>query len=107
MKLVTKVDALATTLDELNASIAALKAEIAETELQLKRAGENREIANKEFQLTVADQKATQKIITAALNVLKGFYEKDSNESIEKDEEDLVNKGKVKGETEAKKAETE
>merc|ERR1719198_1018282 len=31
---------------------------------------------NKEFQTTVADQRATQKLLAAALNVLKGFYEK-------------------------------
>merc|ERR1719352_613006 len=31
---------------------------------------------NKEFQTTVADQRATQKLLTAALGILKGFYEK-------------------------------
>merc|ERR550514_54992 len=31
---------------------------------------------NKEFQTTVADQRATQKLLAAALQVLKGFYEK-------------------------------
>merc|ERR1719498_2167190 len=31
---------------------------------------------NKEFQMTVADQRATQKLLTAALNILKGFYAK-------------------------------
>merc|ERR1719230_2250771 len=29
-----------------------------------------------DFQMTVADQRATQKLLTAALNILKGFYEK-------------------------------
>merc|ERR1719243_502425 len=53
-----------------------LKAEIAEMQLQLKRAGEDREVENKEFQLTVADQRATQKLLQQALTVLKGFYEK-------------------------------
>merc|ERR1719160_2015480 len=42
----------------------------------MKRAGEDREKANKDFQMTVADQRATQKLLTAALNILKGFYEK-------------------------------
>merc|ERR1719324_1937168 len=42
----------------------------------MKRAGEDREKANKEFQVTVADQRATQKLLAAALNILKGFYEK-------------------------------
>merc|ERR1719504_609315 len=42
----------------------------------MKRAGEDRGKANKEFQMTVADQRATQKLLAAALNILKGFYEK-------------------------------
>merc|ERR1719310_2642557 len=42
----------------------------------MKRAGEDREKQNKEFQVVVADQRATQKLLTAALGVLKGFYEK-------------------------------
>merc|ERR1719375_2894685 len=42
----------------------------------MKRAGEDREKQNKEFQVTVADQRATQKLLAAALNILKGFYEK-------------------------------
>merc|ERR1719482_566684 len=42
----------------------------------MKRAGEDREKENKEFQTTVADQRATQKLLTAALNILKGFYAK-------------------------------
>merc|ERR1719198_2208141 len=45
-------------------------------QVQMKRAGEDREKENKEFQATVADQRASQKLLTAALNVLKGFYDK-------------------------------
>merc|ERR1719428_2011338 len=51
-------------------------AQIAELRVQLKKATEDREKANKDFQETVADQRATQKLLTAALGVLKGFYEK-------------------------------
>merc|ERR550537_1855442 len=76
LKLTAKIDDLQTQLDDLTKAIADLHAEVAELQKQMKRAGENREIANKDFQLTVADQKATQKILTASLNVLKGFYEK-------------------------------
>merc|ERR1712224_203300 len=43
--------------------------------VQLKRAGEDREKENKEFQSIVADQRATQKFLKQALEVLKGFYE--------------------------------
>jgi len=42
----------------------------------MKRAGEDREKENKDFQGTVADQRASQKLLQAALNILKGFYEK-------------------------------
>ena len=45
-------------------------------QVQMKRAGEDREKQNKEFQQTVADQRAAQKLLSAALEILKGFYEK-------------------------------
>jgi len=64
------------TIDSLTKAIETLKAEIAEMETQMKRAGEDREKANKEFQMTVADQRATVKLLTQALEVLKGFYDK-------------------------------
>merc|ERR1719380_331469 len=64
------------TIDELTKAIETLKAEIAEMQTQLKRAGEDREKANKEFQLTVADQRATVKLLKGALGVLKSFYDK-------------------------------
>merc|ERR1719450_1637371 len=74
--LVKKIDDLTMTIETLTSEIAALKAEIAEMQVQLKRAGEDREKENKEFQMTVADQRATQKLLQAALTVLKGFYDK-------------------------------
>jgi len=64
------------TIDELTKAIETLKMEIAEMQTQLKRAGDDREKANKEYQLTVADQRATQKILKQALDVLAGFYDK-------------------------------
>merc|ERR1719498_1241679 len=69
--LVAKIDDLTSTIDTLTAAINTLKAEIAEMQVQMKRAGEDREKANKEFQVTVADQRATQKLLTQSLNVLK------------------------------------
>merc|ERR550537_2076130 len=65
--LMAKIEDLKMTIETLTKEIAALKAENAEMEVQLKRAGENREKENKEFQLTVADQRATQKLLQAAL----------------------------------------
>merc|ERR1719281_1952448 len=74
--LVKLIDDLEATIGTLTKEIEGLKVEIAEMETQLKRAGEDREKANKEFQLTVADQRATVKLLEAALGVLKGFYDK-------------------------------
>jgi len=67
---------LTSTTETLTQEIDALTDAIAEASLQLKHAGENREKANSEFQQTVADQRATQKLLKAALDILKGFYEK-------------------------------
>jgi len=72
----TKIAQLEATIKRLSEEIEALKAEIAEMQLQLKRAGEDREAANKDFQLTVADQRETQKLLRAALGVLEEFYGK-------------------------------
>merc|ERR1719217_310014 len=71
-----KLEDLKMQIDELAKSIETLKGEIAEMKVQLKRAGEDREKENKEFQGIVADQRATQKLLQQALEVLKGFYDK-------------------------------
>merc|ERR1719162_2768857 len=71
-----KIGDLEGTITALNAAMKALKGEIAEMNVQLKRAGEDRAAAKKDFQVTVADQRATQKLLTAALSILKGFYAK-------------------------------
>jgi len=74
--LIAKIEDLEMTIDSLTKAIDTLKAEIAEMQVQLKRAGEDREKQNKEFQTTVADQRETQKMLQAALNVLAEFYGK-------------------------------
>jgi len=74
--LLALIEDLELTIKTLTSEIDTLKSEIAEMQVQMKRAGEDREKENKEFQQTVADQRASQKLLTAALNVLKGFYEK-------------------------------
>jgi len=71
-----KIEDLQMTVKQLGEAIDALKSEVAELQVQLKRAGEDREKQNKEFQETVADQLATQKLLVQAINVLKGFYAK-------------------------------
>jgi hypothetical protein len=67
---------LTSTIDELTKAINTLQSEIAEMQTQLKRAGEDREKENADFQTTVADQRATQALLTKALDVLKGVYAK-------------------------------
>merc|ERR1719353_481058 len=44
--------------------------------MEMEKASKNRDDENKEFQQTVADQQATQKLLSAALKVLEGFYKK-------------------------------
>merc|ERR1711957_366751 len=74
--LTAKIEDLEMTIEELAKSIETLKAEIAEMQVQLKRAGEDREVENKGFQTTVADQRETQKLLQAALGILQDFYGK-------------------------------
>merc|ERR1712051_378216 len=74
--LLAKIADLEATIKALGEAIDTLKAEIAEMQVQLKRAGEDREKQNKEFQSTVADQRETQKLLKAALGVLQDFYGK-------------------------------
>merc|ERR1719313_1454427 len=71
-----KIADLAESITSLKKLQVSLKAEIVELQVEIKRAGEDREKANSEFQVTVADQRATQKLLAGALNILKGFYEK-------------------------------
>jgi len=74
--LIAKIEDLEMAIEQLTKAIETLKAEIAEMQVQLKRAGEDREKENKEFQTTVADQRETQKLLQAALGVLQEFYGK-------------------------------
>jgi len=69
-----KIADLSQTITTLTDEIAALKAEIAQTNVEMKAASETREAENKDFQVTVADQKATQAILTKASDRMKAFY---------------------------------
>jgi len=71
-----KAEAHGEAMAKLSKEIEQLKAEIADMRVQIKKATEEREKQNAEYQTTVADQRATQKLLSAALGVLKGFYEK-------------------------------
>merc|ERR1719440_2374967 len=72
----TLIDDLTMKIEELVKQIKTLKAEVLENQTAMKKAGEDRDKENKEFQQTVAEQRATQILLTKALDVLKGFYEK-------------------------------
>merc|ERR1711939_966608 len=67
--LLAKVEDLELTIKTLSDNIDSLKSEIAEMQVQMKRAGEDREKENKDFQQTVADQRASQKLLQSALNI--------------------------------------
>jgi len=71
--LIAKSEATMKTLTE---EMAALKDSIAEMQKQMKKASEDRELENKEFQTAVADQVATQQILEKALKRLESFYKK-------------------------------
>jgi len=74
----TRIEEIGLAVDKLGEEVAAAQDEITETQKETKVASENREKENHEFQLVVTDQRATQKIITKALDRLKAFYEKDA-----------------------------
>jgi len=74
--LIALIEDLELTIKTLSAEIDTLKSEIATLNVEMKRAGEDRDKQSKEFQQIVADQRAAQKLLTAALEILKGFYEK-------------------------------
>eukprot|EP00413_Alexandrium_margalefii_P049387 CAMPEP_0204609382 /NCGR_PEP_ID=MMETSP0661-20131031/60882_1 /ASSEMBLY_ACC=CAM_ASM_000606 /TAXON_ID=109239 /ORGANISM="Alexandrium margalefi, Strain AMGDE01CS-322" /LENGTH=667 /DNA_ID=CAMNT_0051621043 /DNA_START=106 /DNA_END=2109 /DNA_ORIENTATION=- len=84
--LIAKIDDLELTIKTLTDEIDSLKKQIAEMQVQMKRAGEDREMENKEFQTTVADQRETQKLLKAALSVLGDFYGKQKAEFMQKQE---------------------
>merc|ERR1719265_1058080 len=69
-----KIATLESTVTERTSQIAALNQEIAEMQIQVKKAGESRELANRDFQETIADQRETQKLLNKAITVLKAVY---------------------------------
>merc|ERR1719453_157670 len=74
--LIAKIDDLTMQIEELGKAIDTLKSEVAEAGVQLKRGGEDREKANMEFQVVITEQRETQKLLQAALDILASFYGK-------------------------------
>merc|ERR1719484_314391 len=65
---------LVSTIEGLKTSVETLKAEVADAQVSLKKAGEDRKAGNKLFQQGMSDQRATIQILNMALNRLKEFY---------------------------------
>merc|ERR1719420_2386035 len=76
--LISLIEDLSLTIKTLGQEIDTLKSEVATMNREMKAAGEERDAQNKEFQQVVADSRASQALLKKALDVLKGFYEKDS-----------------------------
>jgi len=70
----TKIADLGTEIESLTEAIKVLNDEVAETEKEMMKASQLREKQNHEFQITIADQRATQAILKKALDRLKSFY---------------------------------
>merc|ERR1719456_2013815 len=75
-ELQTKTDDLELQITNTGEEMSDAKQAIADTQLQIKKASENREKENWDYQTTISDQKATQSILKKALDKLKAFYEK-------------------------------
>jgi len=70
------IASLKVTINELTSSVRGLTKEILEMNLQTKRAGEDRELENRDFQATIADQRETQVLLNKAITVLNAVYNK-------------------------------
>merc|ERR1719261_647053 len=73
-----KLDSLAATIEKLTKAIEEAKTQVADTKLEVKKASQQREEENAEYQTTVSDQRATQVILKKALARLNQFYKKKS-----------------------------
>jgi len=70
----TEINVLQADIDFRNQDEAALAAKIAEAQAEMKKASENREGENKEFQTVIADQRETQAILEKAKVRMEEFY---------------------------------
>lgn len=72
-----KVAVLAETIKSLAQSISESKSEIAQLQVDLQRASEDRKVANLDFQKTVADQTVVVEVLNKALDRLATHYDKE------------------------------
>merc|ERR1719387_3485668 len=78
-----KIKELAALIEKLTAEIEECKTEIADTKVEMKKASENREGENAEYQTSVADERAMQVILTKALKRLQAFYKPKKEELLQ------------------------
>jgi len=82
-----KIADLTAQTSDLGEAIAALKQEVTDTQVGIKKAGEVRKAENADFNVVVADQRATQAILAKALDRLKqtyGFVQEESSQPEQK-----------------------
>jgi len=85
---VVEIGELGRDIKKLQAQDKKLKAEIEDLKKQLKIQGEDRNKQNTEFQLTVTDQRATQKLLKSAKSALEAFYVKAAAAALLQQEQD-------------------
>jgi len=71
-----KIADLTSEIESLTDALKALSSEVTEAQVQMKKATENRAAENKDFAMTVSDQRATQAILAKAMERLQDFYNK-------------------------------
>jgi septal ring factor EnvC (AmiA/AmiB activator) len=93
-----KVDDLSGDISKLEDEIKNSKGQIANLQLDLQRATENRQKENLDFQKTIADQRATQDILKTALERLAKYYDEEfiQTKGSKQGAEALLQKGKGK-----------
>ena len=76
-----KIEQLAVRIKRLTEEIDDAKKQTADTQVEIKKASQNREKENADFQTTVADQRATQGILKKALLRLGGLLQEGSGDA--------------------------
>jgi len=69
---------IASNIEAMNTDLGKLNDELKELQYQERLASQNREEENKEFQTTITEQRQAQVLLKKALEVLKGFYNKEA-----------------------------
>merc|ERR1719160_160200 len=87
-----KISQLESDIADLSASIKALSDEVTSTQVEMMKASKNREAENKQFQMVIQDQRATQAILEKAVARLGAFYNKKAllQEEAKEDDEQPV-----------------